>query len=122
MRRQRGQTLVATMIVLVIISILAVVYFVGSGTGSTSARPDGKGQTTVGAALMKARDTECKQQLMQIRQAVQLGETVDGTFPSSIEAMRLGRDFETCPIGSEPYEYNPETGKVKCPHPGHGKY
>ena len=47
--RRRGQTLVASLIVIAIIMILTVVYMRGTG-GGKPAKPDGRGTTTMGAA------------------------------------------------------------------------
>ena len=106
------------MIVLVIICIMAVVYFVGSGE---SKRADKKGSTTVGAAILAAHDTECIEHLRQLRQSLQIAGT-SGDYPQTLEETNLGEEFYKCPLGGERYEYDPSTGKVKCPHPGHGKY
>jgi len=44
-------------------------------------------------------------------------------LPKTLAEVRgLGNDMKQCPIGKEPYEYDPATGKVHCPHPGHEKY
>lgn len=122
MRKDSGQTLVATMVVLVIICVLAGVYFVGgSGTSTKGSRPDGNGKTLVGRAIYRARDEVCRSDLNQLRQSIQINSTED-SFPASLEDTKLGPDFYRCPIGKEPYEYNPQTGEVKCKHPGHEKY
>ena len=28
----------------------------------------------------------------------------------------------TCPVGEEPYDYDPTTGQIHCVHPGHERY
>ncbi len=109
------------MVVLVIICILAGVYFVG-GSGGGSTRADGKGKTIVGGAIYRARDEVCRSNLNQVRQAVQLKWTTDDAYPATLDETRIGQDFYQCAIGKEHYEYDASTGKVKCVHPGHEKY
>lgn len=122
MKKNAGQTLVATMVVLVIICILAGVYFVGGSGSSTAGRPDGKGQTIVGRAMYRAKDEACRSNLNQVRQALQIAWTTDEAYPPTLADTKLGQDFYECAIGGEPYKYTPETGEVKCEHPGHEKF
>lgn len=118
---QRGQTLVATLIVLAIIAILAVVLLRGTG-GGESTRADGRGTTVVGAVKAQAEDTVCMQYLNQIRQSIAVYQTTDDGYPATLQDTRLGETFYRCPMGKEPYAYDPSTGKVSCRHPGHEKY
>ncbi len=120
MRRQ-GQTLVATLIVIAIIAILAVVLIQGTG-GGKSTRADGRGTTVVGAVKAQAEDTVCMQYLQQVRQGIAVYQTADDSFPPTLPDTRLGEQFYKCPMGKEPYRYDPEAGKVSCVHPGHEKY
>ena len=116
------------MVVFVILAILAVALFKGSGMfsskGAPSARKDGHGTTVMGAAEWAAKDTVCRSDLSQVRSALQIAETsdTDGKFPQSLEETHLGADFYKCPVGKEPYAYDPTTGQVHCVHPGHEKY
>ncbi len=127
MKRQQGSTLVATMVTLVIMALLAVALFKGSGMFSskaTSSRKDGKGTTVMGAAEWAAKDDVCRSNLSQVRSALQIAETTDGDgkYPQSLDETHIGADFYRCPIGHEPYAYDPSTGQVHCVHPGHDKY
>lgn len=121
MKRNSGQTLIATMVVLVIICILAAVYFVGTGGGG-STRADGKAQTVIGGAIYAAKDEVCRSNLGQVRSSLQITWTTDDRYPGNLQETRLPPEFYKCPVGGEPYEYEPQTGLVKCVHPGHGKY
>jgi hypothetical protein len=101
------------MIVLAIICILAAVYFMPGG--GASSRADGKGTTTVGAALYKAKDTKCANYLSQIRQIIYVAAETSGedqpTYPESLEDVRgVGSDMKKCPIGGEAYKYDASTG------------
>ena len=126
MTRLRGQTIVATLIVIAIICMLAVVLLMGSGAfskgGAKSSREDGLGKTTVGAVKYEAKDEVCKSNLKQCRSAIMMASTTDDAFPSSIQDLRIGDSFYSCPIGNEPYNYNPTDGAINCPHPGHESY
>jgi Tfp pilus assembly protein PilE len=123
MRHDRGQTLVASLIVIVIILILTVVFFTG-GTGGKSSRKDNLGTTMPGVAKYAAKDEICKNYLSQIRASVQIYASTNGdqALPEKIEDTHLGNTFYVCPVGGEKYEYDPKTGKVHCPHPGHENY
>lgn len=126
MNRLRGQTLVASMIVIVIILILAVVLFQGSGAFSsgkpTSSRADGHGTTTIGQVRYDAKDDVCRSNLTQVRQAIEIATTTDDEHPATLQDLKLPAEFYACPIDHEPYVYDPASGRVYCPHPGHEKY
>ena len=109
------------MIVLVIICILAAVYFVGTGP-NTSPRADGMGKTVIGGTILYAKDATCRTNLNQLRTSLQAAWTTDEAYPATLEGTKLGPDFYRCPVGGEAYEYDPSTGKVTCPHVGHRKY
>lgn len=118
-------TLIEVLVVIAIIGILAAVYFMPKG--GVSSRPDGKGTTVPGAVMYKARDTECKNNLSQIRQLIYVQVETNGDdsipYPETLKDVRgLPSSMHMCPIGKEPYTYTPEDGKVSCPHPGHEKY
>lgn len=124
--RRAGQTLAATLIVVAIIAILAAVYFLPMGGKST--RADGKGTTTVGASMYKAKDNVCKSNLGQVRQLIYVQTQTNGDdqpeMPASLDQVAgISPSFQVCPVGGERYEYRPDTErKVECPHPGHEKY
>lgn len=131
MSRQRrsvaGQTLVSTLMVVLIIGVLAVGLYIGfqsmgGGAEGKSARPDGQGQTIVGQSMLRARDEQCRSHLAQVRAAIQMNTTFDEGYPNDLAQLRLGDSLTRCPIGGEPYAYDPQTGQVACTHPGHERY
>lgn len=103
--------------------LLVVAVLAGCGEGENK-RADKVGETVVGQSMARAKDAVCMDNLKQIREMVQVAESSDpdGKPPADFSAMRCPESMRMCPIGKEPYEYNPETGEVKCKHPGHGKY
>lgn len=117
-----GQTLAASLVVIAILAILAIVVIQGTGGSGKSSRADGRGTTRLGMVKARAEDTVCVQTLQQVRQGIAVYQTTDDTFPPTLQDTRLGQRFYECPMGKEPYEYNSETGKVSCKHPGHEKY
>jgi hypothetical protein len=122
--RTYGQTLVASLIVIAIIAILAAALYGGTrGAGGPSPRKDGKGATVLGLSKLKAQDEVCRSNLSQARAGVQVARTnADDAPPTKLEEIGIGQQFYKCPLGGEPYNYDPASGEVKCPHPGHEKY
>ena len=121
-KEQSGQTLVASLIVLAIIAILAVVALRGNFGEGKSPRKDGLGITAPGLVRAMAIDEKCRSNLNQVRMAISLRQTTDDAFPASIEETRIGASFYKCPLGKEPYQYDAATGTVTCPHLGHEKF
>ncbi len=125
--KTRGNGLVGVLAAVLIVVVLALVFTVGTGalTGKSNLppRPDGQGQTIVGRSLAKARDTECRSNLAQVRLAIQVAtDPVDGSKPADLASVRVPAEFRKCPVGDEPYKYDAAEGTVSCPHPGHEKY
>lgn len=119
--RVRAFTIVSTLVTVALILGLAVFFI--SGTGQMKGRKDGLGKTIPGSVRAKALDTECVNHLSQIRQSILVTTTMgEDPNPASLSALRLGSEFDTCPIGKERYEYDATTGKVTCPHEGHEEF
>ncbi len=125
-RSQAGQTLVASLIVIAIIMVALVVMFKGNaafGGKPENSRKDGLGTTVLGQTRYAAKDDVCRSNISQLRQAIEVFEsTNDDHPPQSLTETKIGNDFYQCPIGHEPYQYDPATGKVHCVHPGHETY
>ncbi|MER3413114.1 MAG: hypothetical protein C4341_02525 [Armatimonadota bacterium] len=122
-------SLVEILVVIVIIALLASMLYVGFGSRSLpispddpgqSGRQDGYGTTTVGGAVARAKDEQCRQQITQLRQMIEMQTTNDDSPPLSLDDVgSLPATFQRCPIGGENYAYDPSSGRVTCPHPGH---
>jgi hypothetical protein len=127
--KRSGHTLVATMFAVVIMLMLAMVMLKGglggSYAGNTGSKPraDGLGGTMPTYMKLKAEDEACRSNIRQARQAVSIARISSGDQPpATIEETGMSEQFLTCPIGHEKYQYDPTSGNVTCPHPGHEKY
>lgn len=125
MRKTSGRGLVGVIVAVLIVVVATVFFATGSSlTGEKPAeRADGKGETVVGKSILAGKDSKCRSNLSQVRQGIMVAtDPVDDTRPATLEQTRLGSQFYVCPIGKENYLYDPQTGIVSCPHPGHEKY
>lgn len=97
-----GFSLLELLAVLLIISIL-----VGMATVSYS------------FSVSRARSTACRGNLKVIRGALEAYYAKEGHYPPSLEDLvpeYIGEGFKfTCPASSNSYEYDPVSGKVRCP-------
>ena len=115
-----GFAMVEIMVVLIIITALAALYF-GTRGKREEAEPEfeGQAQTTLGKAVQKAESVECRNNLSQLRQMIQM-ESMEGSNPGQLDA-----DWGVllrCPVSGYEYRYDPESGRVWCPTPGHQEY
>lgn len=119
---RRGQTLVASLVVIAIILVCVVIFIKGTPDTKPIAKADGRGQTVLGNARATAQDQVCKSNLSQARQLLQVAKATDEeTKFTSLAEVPGATGVSACPVGKEPYLID-ETGKIKCPHPGHGKF
>ncbi len=113
-------TLIALLIVMVIIGILFAMYAGGPGPGPSS-QSGGSAISTLGGAKERANAVLCRNNLSQLRAAVAAYAANAGGSPSSLQELQAGVSL-TCPVGGEPYQYDPASGRVRCIHPGHENY
>jgi len=113
-------TLIGLLVVIVIIGILFALYAGGPGGGS-SPGAGGSPITTLGGAKGRAQDVLCQNNLQQLRYAISIYQSNAGTAPPSLASLQ-SHVSQTCPVGGEPYQYDPRSGQVRCAHPGHSDF
>jgi len=112
-----GQTLIGLLAVIVIISIMAVVFLKPGGDGRN------KGKSMPTQVKERAQGVECKNNLNQLRQAIMMMTQTDEAKPKSLrEISGIPESMFSCPVGGQPYQYDPSTGQVRCVCPGHERY
>lgn len=79
-------------------------------------------QSLAGKAIQKAHGTECQSNLAQLRQFILMSQGTDGKYPPSLGSIQGTEQIRVCPVCHQPYTYDPETGQVKCPYPGHANF
>jgi len=116
----QGFVLVEILVVLVLLMLGAALFF---GLRGSEPKPEpafeGEAQTTLGKAMQAGESVECRNNLKQLRQMIQM-ESMDGGLPP-----KLSQKWDVplkCPVSGYAYKYDPRTGKVSCPTPGHEKY
>lgn len=98
------------------------VFALGGCATQENQRADKVGETVVGQAIARGKDSVCMDNLKQIRIAIQAAQGGEDQAPASLSDLRMPQSMLACPIGGEAYVYDATAGTVKCPHPGHGKY
>jgi prepilin-type N-terminal cleavage/methylation domain-containing protein len=116
----RGFSLIELLVVAALLVALGggLAYFY---LGGKSGKPGERRVTP----LSKAHDTECLSNIRSVRQSIAAAHAgdADEKYPASLAELReLPRELRACPVGKEPYVYDPSTGEVHCPHPGHENY
>lgn len=119
LRSLRGLSLVEILVVLVILGIIAYFLLPRYLSGSSHKRPDG-----LRGPVVQAQDTVCRSNLNQLRASLQAysASDPDGRPPRDLSELGMPDEVRKCPTGGEPYQYDPATGRVRCPHPGHEGY
>lgn len=118
-RLRRGFSLVEILVVMVIIVILSSISY-SVFFGHSKNAPPGKAHNP----MERAHDTECINDIHQVHLAIlaaQAGET-DGKNPASLDELKLPKEMLSCPVGHQSYVYDPTTGQVHCPYPGHENF
>lgn len=112
----RGFSLVEMLVVIVLIAAMGAAlmnFYAGKG------KPGEKRRSPV----QRARGVECAEYLRQNRMAIDMQKNSDeeSRAPATLGELRLGTQAQSCPEGKVPYSYDPATGVVRCPYPGHEK-
>jgi len=127
MRKEAGRGgLIGLIATAAVALVLVFVFTNGSGVfggKKEPERPDGQGKTIIGKTIAKAKDTKCLEYLQQDREMIQIAtDPVEETKPATLADAKITGEIAQCPIGKEPYVYDPATGTIRCVHPGHEKY
>jgi len=110
--------------VVVIILILVVVWlYYGQPKGSGEQGENQPLQSRVSQTRQGAESIECRNNLSQIRQSIQMQKMDDETQnPASLADLKLPDSMQKCPISGQPYPYDTNSGTVRCNTPGHMSY
>ena len=117
----RGFSLIELLIAVLLLALLAggAMYYVNGG-GATQTTEHGTRKVT---PKTRAHDVECQSNLRQVRMAIGMAHDgdPDAKYPASLDELRDISSIRKCPDGGENYTYDPQTGEIHCPHPGHEK-
>ena len=126
-RFQRGESILGMLVILVLIIVGFVLYFRLKPPEPGMRRPGGP-TSTYGQSLEKGKSTDCQNNLRQIRFAITMERTQGGETEAppptlqSLQSQNIGPQMLKCPVQNQPYQYNPQTGQVWCPTPGHERF
>ena len=118
--QRRGFSLIEILVVVVVLAVLAAVllpkYLKGGKT------PGGK---QVESPIQRGRTVECINNLSQIRQAYQIATSADEeNKPQTLDdfTRSLPASMKRCPVGGQPYQFDPASARVACVQSGHERY
>jgi prepilin-type N-terminal cleavage/methylation domain-containing protein len=110
-----GLALIELLVAVVIIALLAGAFygFWRHGKSGQKSMPE--------QAKEKAQGVDCRARLQQARASIEMAKMDnDDRPPASIPPDMASYAF--CPETSQPYGYDPQTGRVWCTTPGHEEF
>lgn len=121
---RRGSSLIGILVAAVVLIVLFFVVLGMNpfGKGHEPTRADKKDTNVIAGSFARGNDAVCINNLRSCRQAIEVAKGAEGKPPASLDEMREVKSISKCPIGGEEYVYDPSTGVIRCPHPGHQKY
>jgi hypothetical protein len=134
---QGSWSLIGLLVVAVLIGLVAYIVLgnylkvahqrVSPATGAAGGLAPVEGADEGETPIDVAKDEHCRNMLDQIRKAIQMAaamSTDEGPPPSlqALSSQGITSDMLSCPVGKEPYQYDPRTGRVWCVHPGHQSF
>ena len=118
--------LVGILVSIAILGVLMVVwlfYGTGGASGNGASNPAAPPPASrVGEVRQAAESVECRNNLSQIRAAIQMRTTIEETYPASLNELGLPATMLACPVSGQPYRYDPTTGQARCTTSGHMSY
>ena len=100
-------TLVLSLLVTAAITLLAVAYLSGRS---------GQGAAQLEAPVARAHSVECLARRRRVETQIRLYSVQNGACPERLENVDGLVDQDLyCPVTRRPYEYDPGTGRVRCP-------
>jgi hypothetical protein len=126
----RGLSLVGLLVSVAVVLVLFAVVYGTLGQRRPQPLPSRPGgpETRLGQSLEKGQEVACRNNLRQIRDALQMeaDASEDGSRPASLGALAqkyaLPGEMLACPVSRQPYQYDPASGTVRCATPGHGSF
>lgn len=120
--RQGQASLIGLLVVVAIIMVAVYFLWLRPGGGQQQAPPrfEGEATTTLGRAMQAGQGVECQNNLQQLRAAIQM-ESIDTGQPPAQLSPSWGVSLK-CPVSGQPYQYDPNTGRVWCTTPGHERF
>jgi len=117
-----GQATLIGLLVVMAIIMVAVWFIWLRPQGGVERKPrfEGEAQTPLGQALQKGQSVECINYLQQLRMAIQMEKDSTGEWPAALDP-KWGVPLK-CSVSGQPFQYDPRTGRVWDPTPGHEKY
>ena len=113
-RHRAGLALIELVVAILIIALLAGAFYGLWRHGK------GKDKSLPAQVKDKAVGVDCQNMLQQTRASIQMAMTDnDDRPPPSIPTDMT--QYAKCPETSQPYSYDPQTGRVWCTTPGHEK-
>ncbi len=103
-------TLVLSLLIVAALAMLAVAYLSGRS---------GQGAGQLEAPVDRAHSVECLARVRVVETQIRLYSVQNGAYPEQLDKVDgLVKEDLCCPVYRRPYEYDPGTGRVRCPdHP-----
>ncbi len=119
--------LVGVLVSIAIIGALLIVWLyygtsstAGAGSGNAPGAPP---VSRVGEVRQAAESVECRNNLSQIRMAIQMYQMSNEANPAQLSDLSgIPQTMFQCPVSGQPYQYDPTAGQVRCTTPGHMSY
>ncbi|HEY3398593.1 MAG TPA: hypothetical protein VGM19_13140 [Armatimonadota bacterium] len=119
---RRGSATLIGLLVVVAIIMIAVWWLYLRPAGNVQRKPRfaGEAQTVLGQSLQKGQTVDCINNLHQLRMALQMEKDSTGEWPAALDP-KWGVPLK-CAVSGQAFKYDPATGAVSDPTPGHEKY